>query len=719
MSQPLRVLLVEDSEDDALLLLRELRRGGYTPTWERVDTPAAMEAALEGQAWDLVISDYNMPRFSGPAALSILQQRGLDLPLIMVSGVIGEETAVVAMQAGADDYLMKGSLARLTPAVRRALREAEHRRERKRAEAALRESEERYALAALGANDGLWDWHLASDQIYFSPRWKSMLGHEDFQIGDSPEEWFRRVHPADLERLRADIAAHLEGRSPHFENEHRMLHRDGAYHWMLTRGVAVRDAAGAAQRIAGSQTDITRRKQVEEQLVYDAFHDTLTGLPNRALFMDRLERLLTRARRHADYLFAVLWLDLDRFKIVNDSLGHLMGDQLLVEIAHRLQTCVRAGDTVARIGGDEFTLLLDDIRGTADAIRVADRIHDTLAEPFSLDGHEIYTTTSIGIALSASGYETAEDVLRDADTAMYRAKALGKARHVVFDAGMHARAVATLEIETDLRRAVEREELRLQYQPVVSLQTGAIVGFEALVRWHHPTRGMVPPGQFIPAAEDTGLIVPIGRWVLDQACRQMHGWRTRLPADSLIWMSVNLSSRQLAQMDLLDQVQETLRETGLDGRYLKLEITESTLMENIDSATVVLSDLRALGIQVSIDDFGTGYSSLSYLHRLPIDTLKVDRAFVTQIGAGQDSSEIARVVITLAHTLNMNVVAEGVETTEQLGALQFLGCEYAQGYLFSRPVDSDQATALLSLDAPCASEVAGYAWQSLIQTPSR
>jgi diguanylate cyclase (GGDEF)-like protein/PAS domain S-box-containing protein len=678
------------------LLLRELRSGGYDITWERVDTAAAMRAALAERTWDVIISDYAMPQFSAPAALTVLKESGFDLPFIIVSRNIGEDIAVAAMKAGAHDYIMKDNLARLTPAIERELREAIERAERKRAEEALRESEERYALAARGANDGLWDWNLKTNAIYFSARWKSMLGCEESEIQNSPAEWFNRVHPADFERLRAEIAAHLEGRTPHFEDEHRMLHRDGAYRWMLSRGLAVRDASGKAYRMAGSQTDITKRKDAEEQLLHDAFHDVLTGLPNRALLMDRLDLLVTRAQRRRDYLFAVLWLDLDRFKVVNDSLGHLMGDQLLVATARRLEGCLRPVDTVARIGGDEFTILLDDIRDASDAVRVADRIQRELALPFNVSGQEVFTSASIGIALSATGYERAEDVLRDADTAMYRAKALGKARHEVFDKAMHARTRALLQVETDLRRAVERREFRIHYQPIVSLETGTIAGFEALVRWDHPDRGLVAPGEFIPVAEDTGLIIPIGRVVLEEACRQAREWQARFPGGPPLSVSANLSMKQLLQRDLAQQIGQVLWETGLDADRLRLEITESMLMENVEYANTIVLQLRALDIRLSIDDFGTGYSSLSYLHRFPIDALKIDRSFVSGTGANERNPEIVRAIVTLARSLGVKVIAEGIETAEQLAQLRALDCEYGQGYFFSRPVDDERVRALIA-----------------------
>jgi diguanylate cyclase (GGDEF)-like protein/PAS domain S-box-containing protein len=568
--------------------------------------------------------------------------------------------------------------------------------ERRRAELALRESEERYALAARGANDGLWDWHLATNEVYYSSRWKSMLGCGEEEIDKSPEAWLKRVHPEDAERLEVEIRTHVAGITHHLQVEHRMLHKDGAYRWVLCRGVAVRDAAGTAYRMAGSLTDITERKLAEEQLLHDAFHDSLTNLPNRALFTDLLSRSLGRAQRRAEYRFAVLFIDLDRFKVVNDSLGHSVGDELLRAMTRRVERCVRPGDTVARLGGDEFAILVDDIGNSSDATRVADRIQHDLAQAFSLSGHEVFTSASIGIALSASGYDQADDLLRDADIAMYRAKALGKARYEVFDTAMHARAKALLELETDLRRAIERNEFRLQYQPVVSLETGLITGFEGLVRWQHPQRGLIGPAAFIPIAEETGLIMPIGRWVLGEACRQMRQWQERFPALEDLTISINLSGKQFAQARLVEEVDQALKESGLAPERLRLEITESVVMENAVSAMAMIDQLRALNVKIDIDDFGTGYSSLSYLQRFEVDNLKIDRSFVSNIGTGRgENAEIVRTIVTLARHLGMDAVAEGVETSDQLRMLQELGCHRVQGYLFAEPVDVPEAERLL------------------------
>ncbi len=560
--------------------------------------------------------------------------------------------------------------------------------ERRRSELALRESEERYALAARGANDGLWDWYLHTNEVYYSPRWKAMLGYGEAEITTSLDEWLKRVHPEDAPRLKAQIEAHIEGVAPQLEDEHRILHKDGGYRWVLCRGVAVRDDAGRAYRMAGSLTDITERKLAEEQLLHDAFHDSLTNLPNRALFADLLSRSLGRAQRRADYRFAVLFIDLDRFKVVNDSLGHTVGDELLRAITRRIERCVRPGDTVARLGGDEFTILVDDIGSPSDATRVADRIQRELTQPFSVSGHEVFTSASIGIALSASGYEEADDLLRDADIAMYRAKALGKARYEVFDTAMHARAKALLELETDLRRAIERNELRLHYQPVVSLETGCIAGFEGLVRWQHPQRGLIGPAAFVPIAEETGLIIPIGRWVLQEACRQMRQWQDRFPALRDLTISVNLSGKQFAQARMVDDVGQALKESGVAPGRLRLEITESVVMENAPSAMAMIDQLRELDVKIDIDDFGTGYSSLSYLQRFEVDHLKIDRSFVSNIGSDKgENKEIVRTIVTLAKHLGMDAVAEGVETPYQLETLRELGCQRVQGYLFAEPVD--------------------------------
>jgi diguanylate cyclase (GGDEF)-like protein len=448
------------------------------------------------------------------------------------------------------------------------------------------------------------------------------------------------------------------------------------------------------------EKEVAERKQVEEQLLHNAFHDWLTGLANRALFMDHLKLALGRAERQESYQFAVLFLDLDRFKVVNDSLGHLTGDQLIIETARRLSTAVRPGDTVSRLGGDEFTVLLDGIRDESEARAVAERLQRELAAPFNLGGHEVFTTVSIGVAIGARDYIRPEDILRDADTAMYRAKQLGKARYEMFDEAMHTRAMDRLGLERDLRRAVEREELFLQYQPIVSLGTGSLRGFEALVRWRHPERGIIPPAEFIPIAEETGLIIQIGKWVLTEACRQMSRWQKLSPRSEPLQISVNLSCKQFLQANLLEQIHEVLRETGLDARSLKLEITESVVMENIETATCMLERLRADGVELSIDDFGTGYSSLSYLQRFPVSTLKIDRSFVSRITESAGSAEIIRAIMHLGQTLGMNVVAEGVETEEQGAQLRALGCEFGQGYYFARPMDEEIVEALFLGNLP-------------------
>lgn len=458
----------------------------------------------------------------------------------------------------------------------------------------------------------------------------------------------------------------------------------------------------APQRLDGrpvgrvwSFRDVTERKTAELRLVHDAFHDGLTNLPNRALFMDLLGRSIGRARRRGDYNFALLFLDMDRFKVVNDSLGHLIGDQLLVAIARRLERCVRPGDTVARLGGDEFTILLDDIIDAGDATRVADRIQRELNLPFTISGQEVFTSASIGIALSATGYERPEELLRDADIAMYRAKAMGKARYEVFDLEMHARAVSQLQLETDLRHAIERDEFRVLYQPMISLDSGRIEGFEALVRWYHPTRGLVTPEEFVPIAEETGLILPIGRMVLREVCRQLAEWHQSFPSPLPLSVAVNLSAKQFRQPDLVDQVAHLLDVSEVSPVALQLEITESVIIDDAEGAVKMLARLRRLGVKLHLDDFGTGYSSLSYLHRFDMDALKIDRSFIAAMGDRGQNTEIVRAIISLARNLDMDVIAEGVERPEQLAILRSLGCEKVQGFLFSQPLAARDAAQLL------------------------
>ncbi len=560
--------------------------------------------------------------------------------------------------------------------------------ERKAAEAALRESEGRYALAMRGANDGIWDWDLPANRMYYSPRWKALLGYDNGEISDSSSEWLGRVHPEDIERVKADLAAHIEGTTGRLEIEHRIFHRSGRYRWVMVLGLAERDESGRAVRLAGSLTDISARKATEQRLRHDAMHDPLTNLPNRAYFIDQLRRSMERVRRHNDHLSSVLFMDLDRFKIVNDSLGHQSGDTMLLSISQRLESCLRACDVVARFGGDEFAVLLEDMSSINDAILVADRIQAELSMPFVLQGVEVFTSASIGIALVNASYTRPEDLLRDADTAMYRAKSNGRARYQLFDSEMHARSLALLQMEAELRRAVEREEFELHYQPVVALNGGRITSVEALVRWNHPGRGVVYPKEFMALAEETGLIVPIGMWVLRRACAQLKEWREA--GFSELVMAVNISGRQFQDIAFREQVQAALHEVGLPGSALQLEITESAAMQDFELTTQTIQHLGKMGICIVIDDFGTNYSSLGYLKRYPVSSIKIDQSFIRDVVEDLDNAAITTAIIAIGHVLNLKVIAEGVETQKQLDFLTAQNCDEIQGYLLDRPMPAEE-----------------------------
>ncbi len=556
---------------------------------------------------------------------------------------------------------------------------------------ALKESEQRYILAAQITNDGLWDWELSSNQIYFSPRWKSILGYSETEIGSHPEDWFALVHRQDLSRLKGNLFACLSGDIPQFEMEYSLQHRNGEYRCMHCRCIAAQDETQKVIRLIGSQTDITQSKQIEARLHYETCHDRLTGLPNRSLFIQQLEL----NQQKPDCCFAILFVDLDRFKTINDSLGHKIGDRFLVEVANKLKKCLRQQDIVARLGGDEFAILLTQIKNVRVGTDVAYRIQQELALPVQIGDRLISITASVGIAFNNSRGNYLTESLRDAEIAMYQAKAKGKARHAVYEEAMHLQSLQTIQLEQDLRRGIEAQQFELYYQPIVTLATNQIVGFEALVRWHHPLKGMIPPNEFIPLAEETGLIVPLGWWILREACSQMFYWQQNNPDKANLSISVNISSQQFSQPYSSYLVAQILQETGINPQSLKLEITESQVIKDIELALTTLEKLKQLGIQLSMDDFGTGYSSLSYLHRLPVDTLKIDRSFIIGIELDPSKLELVKTIIKLAEIFNLNVIAEGIESHLQRDHLLNLECKYGQGYLFSQALPKEIATALI------------------------
>jgi diguanylate cyclase (GGDEF)-like protein/PAS domain S-box-containing protein len=685
-----RLLVVDDEEAGRDMLSQRLLRNGF-----EVHTAASGPETLAKVAatpYDLVLLDIQMPGMSGLEVLRALRvdHSPAQLPIIVVTGRTGSDDIVEVLTLGANDYIAKPLDLPITLArIRTQL-------SRKRAEKALGESEERYALAVKGANDGIWDWRFDTQEGYFSSRWRAVVGYTDADELTSLDAWFSRVHPDDLVRLEATLAEHCAGRTDHFECEHRVNGPGGTHKWVLARAIAVRDSSGEAVRIAGSLTDITEGKVA----------DALTGLPNRILFMDRLGRLMDHARKHPEFPVVVMFLDLDRFKVVNDSLGHNAGDGLLVKVALRIDSCLRAdagalrmrnsttrdalvaGCTVARMGGDEFGVLLGGFHQPA-AMQLADRIHAAFTAPFTVGSDEIFTSVSIGIAVSGKGEVIdGADLLRGADTAMYRAKGLGPARTEVFTAGMRKEARVRLQTDTDLRRALDRNEFEVQYQPIVRLDDESAETFEALLRWRHPTRGVVGPSEFIRAIEDSGLIVPIGCWVLRQACVDLRRWQTLDPANAAIRVAVNLSARQLAVPDLARQLGAIVVDAGVSSDHVELEITEHSVMTDATLAARTLEQLKAQGFRLSIDDFGTGHSSLSYVHRFPIDRIKVDRSFLVRGRGEKDTEVVMRAIVDIGDQLGLDVIAEGIETRSELAKVRAINCRFGQGFLFAVPESS-------------------------------
>ncbi|NNE00330.1 MAG: EAL domain-containing protein [Pirellulaceae bacterium] len=676
-----RVLIVDDDRAIRVVLKRAL-----SPLNVDADQASSGTEALQMIArdkYDLVLLDISMPGMGGFETLEVIRSSASqdDLPVIMVTAASDRETEIKALRCGANDHLTKP----LDDAIAAARVQTHLKMVSARDE--LKRCNERFELATKGSDAGIWDWDLVSGEVYYSPRWKAILGLSADSNVRQGEDMFGRFHPEDVAAAREELRRHLDGEIPHFETEVRVRHETKSYRWMLCRGLAVRGPGGVPNRISGALIDITRNKVA----------DALTGLPNQLQFNDNVDRCFDRFKREPSDLFCVMYLDVDNFKMVNDSYGHQAGDRYLIDVGARIQQSLRTCDSaMARLGGDEFAVLVQDIRDSEATARIATRILNSLKEPITLDcGSKIRAGVSIGISIASDRCKIKDDLLREADTAMFEAKSRGKNCYSVYDPRMHAQVRERLTIENDLHTAIERDELVLHYQPIVELPHGNVVGVEALARWNHPTRGLVSPLEFIPVAEDTGIIVPIGQWVIREACRTLAVWQARSKGFETLKLNLNVSAIQFRDPELVSTVREAVQENGLQPGQLGLEITESLLMDRPDAAALLLGELRSFGVRIAIDDFGTGFSSLSSLRHYPLDDIKIDRSFVNRIDVDSNLA-IVRAIRGLADGLSLKIVAEGIETRSQLQKLCSAGCQFGQGFYFCRPIPGDELANRLS-----------------------
>jgi diguanylate cyclase (GGDEF)-like protein/PAS domain S-box-containing protein len=726
------ILIIDDSLESTQVLKAVLEEEQYEVYCAQTGKEGIAKA--ETLHPDLILLDILLPDITGYRVSRYLTSQALtgDIPIVFLSALHNIPEKIEAFRSGASDYINKPfhleellSRVKSRVALRRdnvqikqlnnelkkqiQYEELELKKaidECQRIQQLLKVSEKRLETILTSLDEVVCSFSAISfELLYLNPAAEKMYGRPVGDFFVNPDLWIEIMYPLDRINLQDIHQKVLE--QGEIELDYRILRPNGEYRWLRDRRRVVYDVNGRPLRLDGIISDITERKHAEERLLYQAHHDPLTGLYNRTWFMNKLEQAVMRNQVLPHQKLAILFIDLDRFKVINDSLGHSLGDELLISIAKRLKNTLRETDDIARLGGDEFTVLVERIHTSEDAVRVAERLLSALSEPFTLQGRQVFTNASIGIAFSSPEYTCGVDLLRDADIAMYQAKARGKGCYAVFNQEMYHQALKTLQIESEIRKALEREEFVLYYQPIISLAKGHLSGFEALVRWKHPERGMVLPQEFISVAEETGLIVLLGEWVLRESCKQLSQWKALYPFARNLKVSVNLAGRQLKDKHLLSTVDTILEETGLDGSNLQLEITETMLVENQDTVLQTLIQLRARRIQLSLDDFGTGYSSLSYLHRFPVDNLKIDRAFVGRLDSTcpyigshphlreEDDYEIIRTIAMLAHALGLKVIAEGVETPHQLEILKGLGCEFGQGYLFNQPLDAENAEVFL------------------------
>jgi len=646
--------------------------------------------AMRGEHFDALVTSLELPDSSGRSTFQRIREIAPSVPTVVLVPEAQRASGLALVRDGADGMLTDVDLE-----PRPAGLVVESSIERRRAVNGLRQREERLDLVLRGTDHGAWDWDVSSGRVFYSARWNAIFGLPARDVVGTPERWLELLHPDDCGGFQEVLRTQLAGGGRRFEHEHRIRAPAGDYRWIQARGITVRGLGGSVRRLAGTIVDVTEPKRAEQRLAFSAMHDELTGLANRAVFLDHVEMALAGLRRQQRPDFTVLFIDLDRFKRVNDIYGHHVGDLLLVEVSRRLREVLRPGDTVARLAGDEFAVLLGDVGEVRAAIHVAERVQEMFNEPFRLDGHDVSTSASIGVALSNVGYRTPEEVLHHADVAMFRAKAAGRGQCQVFDPELHRRAVDLLKMESELRRAVDGGSFVMHYQPIVSLVSGQVVGFEGLIRWAHPERGLVPPAEFLTVAEESGLIVPIGWWALRQACRQLRSWQRRHDLGEPLWVSVNVSDMLFLRSEVGPGVRRLLSETDLPPECLRLELNESAVTDRGDVAQRRLEELHEIGVRISLDDFGLGPSSLRSLHRFPYHALKLDPSFVHGSVNGGGTTAMVRSVLTLASSLGMGVVAEGIETARQAERMRQLRCPHGQGFWFARPSTAEAAERLL------------------------